>query len=59
MIGNLTYLHNGHEAGHLTEDEHPVSGCPQLWQNTVEQFELARGTEEQLALGLGRWRLTG
>ena len=36
-------LHDGHECGHLTEEQHLVVGDPELGQDTVQQLKLPRG----------------
>lgn len=36
-------LHDGHEWGHLTEEQHFVVGGPQLGQDTIQQLKLPRG----------------
>lgn len=36
-------LHDGHEGGHLTEEQHLVVGGPQLGQDAVQQLKLPRG----------------
>lgn len=35
-------LHDGHQLGHLTEQQYSVVGVLQLGQDAVEQFKLAR-----------------
>ena len=37
-------LHDGHEGGHLTEDEHAVVGSSKLWQHPVKNLKLSRSS---------------
>ncbi len=37
-------LHDGHERGHLTEEQHFVVGGAELWQDAVQQLKLTGGT---------------
>lgn len=37
-------LHDGHEGGHLAEEQHLVVGGPELGQDPVQELELPRGT---------------
>lgn len=36
-------LHDGHERGHLTEEQHFVVGGAELWQDAVQQLKLTGG----------------
>lgn len=44
-------LHDGHERGHLTKEQHFVVGGPQLGQDAIQQLELPRGAEQVRAEG--------
>lgn len=33
-------LHDGHECGHLTEQQHSVAGGPELRQDAIEELKL-------------------
>ena len=47
-------LHDGHERGHLTEQQHLVVGGPQLGQDTVQHLKLPRGSVQVKTRGRER-----
>lgn len=45
-------LHDVHERGHLTEEQHFVVGGPEFGQDTVQQLEFPRGAVQVGSAGV-------